>query len=638
MSLENEQPTKTGSRSHYQWWAGGSFACLLLAGLVYQALQQRSIPLKPSEETTLITGPLDADGQLDFLQAFEEQAYSKRIATADNGMRLLVQRIQCPENRSNDMEDLCRKLGLDPRQLSPDLKYEDPYTFCRKTNFELKDEFFRQIELEEGEFASTDVATKTYQDYDRSEIINGRGSRPWTLGELPMLKQWLDDNGPVLDLIAEAVRKPVFEIPLARADRDTLLLELFMIGPEFRSYARGYELRANYFLGTGNYEAAHRDILSCKRLGRHLQNGTTLVDRLCGIAIEGMADSLGICSHTGPRPTREQLSNFLDQLDQLPPVHPKSKSFYFERLVATELVYRYSGALDLSDALPGGKELQSFLGQGLDWNRVFREFQRQYESLTRANSQLPHPSKLGGTMNWQDRLSRRSRSEKLGRLLAGLLTPATSAYGEAENRARCAENLRRLSIAMLLYEADQGNLPPVWTADSNGKPLHSWRVLLLPYLGQQKLYDQIRLDEPWNSKHNQKFSSADVPCFRCPSCIACTTGQTTYSVIVGGETAFPEGLGRPLSELPPRAQRMILIAERKDPVNWLEPGNELLQSDVEKGVGSASATGGVATISSDHFGGSQVGNRDGSTDFLSETMELPMLKARLRGTYSGFKN
>jgi hypothetical protein len=38
--------------------------------------------------------------------------------------------------------------------------------------------------------------------------------------------------------------------------------------------------------------------------------------------------------------------------------------------------------------------------------------------------------------------------------------------------------------------------PPPHAVDANGQPLLSWRVLLLPYLDHQELYDEFRLNEP----------------------------------------------------------------------------------------------------------------------------------------------
>lgn len=52
------------------------------------------------------------------------------------------------------------------------------------------------------------------------------------------------------------------------------------------------------------------------------------------------------------------------------------------------------------------------------------------------------------------------------------------------------------------YQHKHGRLPPAVVHGPEGKPLHSWRVLLLPFIGQEALYKQFKLEEPWDSPHN----------------------------------------------------------------------------------------------------------------------------------------
>lgn len=69
------------------------------------------------------------------------------------------------------------------------------------------------------------------------------------------------------------------------------------------------------------------------------------------------------------------------------------------------------------------------------------------------------------------------------------------------------ENLKQIAAAMEKHTDKNYRFP---TADSNGLPAGegrrgglSWRVYILPQLGMQKLYEQFKLDESWNSKHNK---------------------------------------------------------------------------------------------------------------------------------------
>ena len=43
-------------------------------------------------------------------------------------------------------------------------------------------------------------------------------------------------------------------------------------------------------------------------------------------------------------------------------------------------------------------------------------------------------------------------------------------------------NLKQIGLALLNYEQTNGRLPPAAVADKQGKAMHSWRTLILPYL------------------------------------------------------------------------------------------------------------------------------------------------------------
>src|SRR5215470_13169211 len=57
-------------------------------------------------------------------------------------------------------------------------------------------------------------------------------------------------------------------------------------------------------------------------------------------------------------------------------------------------------------------------------------------------------------------------------------------------------------MALLCYQDEHGRLPPAVVYGPDGTPLYSWRVLILPYIEENRLYEQFHLDEPWDSPHN----------------------------------------------------------------------------------------------------------------------------------------
>src|SRR5258708_4198875 len=81
------------------------------------------------------------------------------------------------------------------------------------------------------------------------------------------------------------------------------------------------------------------------------------------------------------------------------------------------------------------------------------------------------------------------------------------ATSSPEERKASALKIRTLGLAIHEYEGLYHSLPPAAILNREGKALLSWRVLLLPYLGQRKLFREFRLEEPWDSPHNKTLLS-----------------------------------------------------------------------------------------------------------------------------------
>jgi len=219
-----------------------------------------------------------------------------------------------------------------------------------------------------------------------------------------------------------------------------------------------------------------------------------------------------------------------------------------------------------------------------------------------------------------------ARSRHVADCLAFGFQPAHRALEEARRRTNCSNNLHQIALGMLLYHHERGTLPPAYTIDANGKPLHSWRVLLLPYVGEEKLFSQIRVAEPWNSVHNCQFHDAAVAIYQCPSALA-KRGDTTYSVIIGQHTAIRPAEGRSLDDL---GMNSVLVVERWTPVCWMDPTSELTEAIALKGINRRSEC--PEGIGSQHPGGAQAALRDGSARFISHSLETAALQSLLDGT------
>ena len=164
--------------------------------------------------------------------------------------------------------------------------------------------------------------------------------------------------------------------------------------------------------------------------------------------------------------------------------------------------------------------------------------------------------------------------------LIALLLPAVSSAREAARRNRCLSNIKQIALALHFYADKHGSFPPAYSVDANGKPLHSWRVLILPYLEHTNLYQAINLDEPWDSTNNRKLWDLMPEVYRCPSCehacklgaISCPPSSPNYFAVVGPQTCWPGSSSIKLPEITDGTSSTILFIDTVMPNTcWMEP-------------------------------------------------------------------
>jgi hypothetical protein len=199
-----------------------------------------------------------------------------------------------------------------------------------------------------------------------------------------------------------------------------------------------------------------------------------------------------------------------------------------------------------------------------------------------------------------------------------LLLPAVQAAREAARRSQCVNNLKQIGLAMHNYEAVNQVLPPAFTLDPAGKPLLSWRVLLLPYLEEQSLYEQFKLDEPWDSPNNKPLMEKMPNVFQCPSLAkpGPGPGTTVYQVLIGPGTLFEKSEGVRFNEVTDGTSNTFMVLETKAPTAWTQPsGLDFTRGSPIKGLGSAHAGGFNALIA------------DGSVRFIKNATPAATLEA-----------
>ncbi len=148
----------------------------------------------------------------------------------------------------------------------------------------------------------------------------------------------------------------------------------------------------------------------------------------------------------------------------------------------------------------------------------------------------------------------------------------TTEIADRKAKSQTQNQLNQLIIALLNHEAAYRSFPASASFDANGKPLLSWRVHILPFLEEEKLYREFHLDEPWDSEHNRTLIPRMPEAFKNPKLNE--LGKTNYLAVVGKECVFdgsPKGLG--LEHITDGTSKTIAIVEVNSDlsVEWTKP-------------------------------------------------------------------
>jgi len=162
-----------------------------------------------------------------------------------------------------------------------------------------------------------------------------------------------------------------------------------------------------------------------------------------------------------------------------------------------------------------------------------------------------------------------------------LLLPDQPTTRGAAMRTQCANNMRQIGLALQNYHTAHGAFPPAYFSDKTGRPIHSWRVLILPFLGENNLFKQYRFDEPWDGPTNQLLLNQIPQAYQCPSRCATryawgpegpTSTRTSYVAVLGTKTIWPGGASRKLDEISDETDMTLMVIEAgSSEVKWLQP-------------------------------------------------------------------
>lgn len=265
--------------------------------------------------------------------------------------------------------------------------------------------------------------------------------------------------------------------------------------------------------------------------------------------------------------------------------------------------------------------LQGLLGLGQNMlqqmNAASKQTNRPLQPAQKSQMKLVEQI-LGSTRVTQNedlvKLSTSLNSETCTNMVAAIL-PGILHAREAARRSVSKNNIKRIMLALHNYHFTHKHFPPAVVMGPDGKTPHSWRVELLPYLDQQELYDQYRMNEPWDSPHNRKIAETVVSAFNNPNSEKST--NASYFVVTGPGTVFGNKTGIKLSEILGGTTNTIAVLEAKRDIPWTKPAD--IPFDGKK----------VPEFGGFHTGGYHVGLCDGSVKFLIESIDKDLLKTLL---------
>jgi prepilin-type processing-associated H-X9-DG protein len=225
----------------------------------------------------------------------------------------------------------------------------------------------------------------------------------------------------------------------------------------------------------------------------------------------------------------------------------------------------------------------------------------------------------------------------VGLFLSFVFLPASPP--RAARRSMCSGNLKLIGLAVLNYGEANGRFPVSHLPDANGKPMHSWRTLVLPYMEQDALFRQYNLKENWDGPKNRKLETT-IPYYRCPEAGRIVHPTTNYLAIIGPDSPW----GKPLESLRKdehgRTLYPAMVVEVADSdIQWMEP-RDLTFEEACRGINPESGIG----ISSRHIRsgefffcddmGAHVLFADGSVRWIPASVPPDVLKRVLSGELS----
>jgi hypothetical protein len=225
----------------------------------------KKVPITVSRETTLLLGPLNDDGTVDYVAAANEML-GKGVTAGNNAAIPLIQAVGPKILPELEREELLKRLGIAPL---PDKGqyYVSPSDY---------------IDAERPDANSADQEKLLGKPWD----VPKRGLL--SEADNPLLGGWLKRNARPLSLAVAASKRTRFYIPLTSSHRPARMQDI-VSWPHSKppsELATALACRAMLEAGRGRFDSALADLVAARRLAALITHGGLLIDRLVAVGVD----------------------------------------------------------------------------------------------------------------------------------------------------------------------------------------------------------------------------------------------------------------------------------------------------------------------------------------------------------------
>ena len=476
------------------------------------AQDRKDTPFKIAPDTTFVLSPVSDDGTIDYAEAINKKMRAD-LKPEDNAvvwiMRALGRNIPDYEFAPR----MFTELGMQPpAELGDYLKPSFPNDDVDVSGLNRN----QQAEL----------LDKMMEQYASSQ------EGPWKREQFPELATWIESNKVPLDLIHFAGLRDRYFMPIILEQDELddqsfalpLVADILPLCQVNRAIARMLCCRAMLSLGSGDHDAAWKDLMTCRRLGRLVSQGPSIIEALVGIAIEQTANEATTVFLNHGQPSIAELQIWRTEMAQLPPIAKISdKVNLMERCTILDAIQTMAiqeeQAVELLGVDPDlgavARVVQALPLQSIEWTGALRVANSWYDRLVTAMNLPLYSDRSTAIAKIELDLQTISQrimsaenvaqieldaqnlgkdlsvvdggaiSRTLGEISISLMLPKTSSARLAEDRIRQQMVLVDAALALAEYHASEGDYPEQL---SELKPAYLKRVPGDLFTGKPVLY------------------------------------------------------------------------------------------------------------------------------------------------------